>query len=120
MLRSQLRCFAVWISQLQANSSAARARRSISKAREDYMAQYSFHIETDGCHFDLKGASFLEEKTAEQFARRLCTFFHPKLWSPTVVMCDGDGKEVFRTHGPSEQVTAREKGIGSKTDRSTA
>ena len=61
------------------------------------MPQYSFNIESDGCHFDLKGASFLDEKTAEQFARRLCTFFHPKLWSPTVVMCDEEGDEVFRS-----------------------
>src|SRR6187397_1216495 len=80
---------------LKEPGEAFRTRRSISKAREDYMPQYSFNIESDGCHFDLKGASFLDEKTAEQFARRLCTFFHPKLWSPTVVMCDGDGKEVF-------------------------
>jgi hypothetical protein len=94
-----------------------RTRRSILKAREDYMPQYSFNIESDGCHFDLKGASFLDEKTAEQFARRLCTFFHPKLWSPTVVMCDGDGKEVFRRRSLG---TGHRKEIGSKTDRSTA
>ena len=81
------------------------------------MPQYSFNIESDGCHFDLKGASFLDEKTAEQFARRLCTFFHPQLWSPTVVMCDGDGKEVFRRRSLG---TGHRKEIGSKTDRSTA
>ena len=75
------------------------------------------NIESDGCHFDLKGASFLDEKTAEQFARRLCTFFHPKLWSPTVVMCDGDGKEVFRRRSLG---TGHRKEIGSKTGRSTA
>jgi len=61
------------------------------------MPQYSFNIESEGCRFDLKAASFVDQTTAEQFARRLCTFFHPKLWSPTVVMCDEEGDEVFRS-----------------------
>jgi hypothetical protein len=63
------------------------------------MPQYFFNVEGDGCHFDLKGAPFPDHKAAEQFARRLCTFFHPKLWSPTVVVCDVDGEEVFRSSG---------------------
>ena len=61
------------------------------------MPQYSFNIESEGCRFDLEAASFVDQTTAEQFARRLCTFFHPKLWSPTVVVCDEEGDEVFRS-----------------------
>ena len=64
------------------------------------MPQYFFNIESDGCQFNLKGAFFPDEKAAEQFARRLGTFFHPKLGSPNprmVVVCDADGDEVIRT-----------------------
>ena len=71
------------------------------------MPQYSFNIESEGCRFDLKAASFVDQTTAEQFARRLCTFFHPKLWSPTVVMCDEEGDEVFRSSDSLEGQRSR-------------
>ena len=76
------------------------------------MPQYSFNIESEGCRFDLKAASFVDQTTAEQFARRICTFFHPKLWSPTVVVCDAEGEEVFRSSDfVGEKTTKKQRSL---------
>ena len=64
------------------------------------MPHYLFKVQSDGCEFDLKAASFLDQEAAEKFARGLCAFFHPRRWSPRVVVCDSNGEEVFRSAGP--------------------
>jgi hypothetical protein len=70
------------------------------------MPHYLFKVQSDGCEFDLKAASFLDQEAAEKFARRLCAFFHPRRWSPTVVVYDSNGEEVFRSAGPGVSIRA--------------